>query len=109
MGAVAGGHCYADAVAAAQSECAAYPRAGVDGGQLVTWSCQGVASDGSSLDLVKTDTAGGVTSQALTVSYAPCDEMSDYNDALAVWGLGLAAVAAVWCVKTFVYRLVANQ
>lgn len=109
MGAVAGGRCFADAPSAAQAECAAYPRASTYGGVVATWSCQGVAVDGSSLSLLKTDTSGAAVSQSLALSFPDCDPMESYNDSLTLWGAGIAACAAIFCLKAFVYRLVANQ
>ena len=108
MGLSVGGRCYGTALQAAQAECSAYPRsfAGADG--VVTYSCAGVSDDGGQLAIVRTDTAGASSSVSLAVTFPACDEMAPYSDASEVWGLGLAAVAAVWCAKQFVLKFFTN-
>jgi hypothetical protein len=109
MGAASNGRCYPSQVEAAQAECAAYPRSVASADGVVTWSCSGVADDGSSLAVVRHGTDGVVSSASIAVSYAPCDETMQYSDAVTMWGLGATAIVTVFVVKKFVYRLVANQ
>jgi hypothetical protein len=109
MGVSVNGQCVPDAVTAASEVCSSYPRTSVDGGAPLTWSCVAAAPDGSSVSLLRSDSTGNVVVQSLAVSFPACDDMQPYNDSLTVWGLILTAAAGVFCVKTFVYRLVTNQ
>ena len=109
MGASAGGHCFESLQLAAQAECNAYPRSSADGGNVTTWSCTGVSEDGSTLALMKRDTAGGQVAQTLVVSYLACDENQSTNDMVSLWWAGVAALLGVYLVKQFVFKLVANQ
>lgn len=108
MGLSVGGRCYGTAVQAAQAECSSYPRtyAGADG--VVTYSCAGVSADGGQLSISRADTSGASTSAFVAVGFAPCDEMQTYNDVTFMWGAGVAAVAAVWCARTFVLKFFTN-
>jgi hypothetical protein len=78
-------------------------------GSVVTFSCTGFAVDGSSLALTRTGTDGSSAAVTLSLGFPACDEDQPVNDSLTMWGLGLTACAAVWAVKSFVYKLVANQ
>lgn len=105
MGFAANGKCFGTAAEAAQSACSSYPFnvPGVDGA-LLTYSCSG--SSVTALSLVVS--APGLPASRIThaVSFAPCDEAEPYRDMGIVWALGLVAAVGIWCVKSFVLRLV---
>ena len=108
-----GGVCYVDLATAAQADCASYPRTTVTDQVVTTWSCAGsVGVDPSGLAVIvvkRTDTNYTSDQQSYFVNYAPCDAGQRVRDLTTLWGAGLAACAAVWCAKAFVFKLVANQ
>ena len=107
------GVCYVDLPAAARADCASYPRTVVTDTVVTTWSCVGsAAADNNGLAVLvvkRSDTNYSSAQESYFANYSSCDPDEQRSDLSMLWGAGLAAVAAVWAVRQFVYRLVANQ
>lgn len=95
MGAFALGECFASEAAAAARICSTYPLAKADGTQV---SCSGV--DGSALQLVP----GG----AFSPTFPSCDDGERLAQSSEFFGLACVALAAVYMLRQFVWKLVAN-
>lgn len=99
MGYFVKGQCVATVEAARGLECGSYPRQ-VEAG---TQSCVGVTAEGIAV------TTGGAAPVGVTLAFPSCDENEPYIDMTEVWALGVLALVIVWCMRTFVYRLVMPQ
>lgn len=108
MGYLYKSQCFETAAAAAQEACGQeFPRWVSNGaGGLNQVTCM---PSGSDLQLTTTDSAGISATAVAPMSYASCDPLADFKDAGEMWGLLLAAILGVWLIKTFIYKLVANQ
>lgn len=109
MGALFKGQCLADGSSAVAQYCAAsYPSSQVDSsGAASTVTCAAV--DASTASLTWTPATGSPVVSTVSLTFPACDALEGYTDLAALWSLGLLGIVAVWAVKSFVYKLVANQ
>lgn len=108
MGYLVNGQCLWTAEQAAQAACGQYPVTQASGGVVTTWSCSGV--EAGVLQLSRTDDGGAApVASELAVSFPECDAAQKYTDMSQLFGLLLVATLAVYLVKQFIYKQVANQ
>lgn len=107
MGYFAEGQCFATQLAAAQATCAQYPITSTSGTTVYTFSCTGVNTSGTMLNLSRT-TNGSSTATATTayVAFPTCNENQQYTDGLNLFYLGIVAVVAVWALKSTLLKIV---
>ncbi len=103
------GRCYGTQQAAAQAECGSYPRSVASADGVVSYSCTGVSPAGDSLSVARAASGVQSASVAVPVSFVGCDEMASYNDAMTMFWAGMSAVAAVYCARAFVLRLIEDH
>lgn len=111
MGAASNGMCFDSPEQAANAACATqYPRA-LDSGAFL--SCSGVAPGAEPEALVlllsSATPASAPTAYELEVTFPYCNGLERIEDLGNVFGLGLAALAVVWCTKQFVLRLITDR
>lgn len=103
------GKCYGTQQAAAQAECASYPRTVASSDGVVSYSCLAPGASGDALSLLRADSTGASASVSVPVSFSSCDEMAPYNDATTMFWLGMTAIAGVYCARAFVLRLIEDH
>lgn len=113
MGAAANGQCYGTADQAAAAACATeWPSSLSDGAVIAcTEALPGEGTADAYLVLSRTDAlgTGATTTHQVAVSFPACNPLERIQDLANVFGLGLAAVAVVWCTKQFVLRLITDR
>jgi hypothetical protein len=118
MGALVGQKCYATVLEANVGFCAELLRAQASANGCYTYTTVCTAATATQLTLNRSSPAytatTGCAAQAATStnftqansSWPACDPLTQYTDLGVLWGLGLASLAVIWAMKSFILKLV---
>lgn len=118
MGAYYGNKCYASVLDANNAFCADMLRVQPSANGCYTYSTICTSATATQLNLNRSSpaytAATGCTAQAATStnftqansSWPACDPLTEYTDLGVLWGLGLASLAVIWAMKSFILKLV---
>ncbi len=118
MGALVGGKCYATTLEANQGLCAELLRVQASANGCYSYSTVCNSATATQLNLNRSSpaytAAAGCPAQAATSTnftqvssiWPACDPLAEYTDLGVLWGLGLASLAVIWAMKSFILKLV---